>query len=162
VFGGGTLGCYADEVVVPTSYVRALDPFYDQPPSVPFSPTCLSCNGCVCVKPPHCCRPQVAKVPSNMTLREAAGIFITFPTSYAGLVLRANLQAGETCLVHAGAGGVGIAAVQIAKALGATVVATAGSAEKLQVRTRRPTTRPVLRHCRVRALTRVLFALCLC
>jgi NADPH2:quinone reductase len=49
------------------------------------------------------------------------------------LVLRANLKANEICLVHAAAGGVGIAAVQIAKALGATVIATAGSAEKLEV-----------------------------
>ena len=73
-------------------------------------------------------------MPPGMSLREAAGIFITFPTSYAGLVLRAKLVAGETCLVHAGAGGVGIVAVQIAKALGATVIATAGSDEKTAVR----------------------------
>ena len=73
------------------------------------------------------------KVPAGLTLKEAAGVFITFPTSYAGLVLRADLKAGETCLVHAGAGGVGIVAVQIAKALGATVIATAGSAEKTEV-----------------------------
>lgn len=75
----------------------------------------------------------VRKVPRGMTLKEAAGIFITFPTSWAALVLRAKLQPGETCLVHAGAGGVGIVAVQIAKAMGATVIATAGSAEKLEV-----------------------------
>ena len=58
---------------------------------------------------------------------------MTCPTSYGALVTRANLQAGEWCLVHAGAGGVGLAAVQIAKALGATVIATAGSERKRQV-----------------------------
>ncbi|CAO3666807.1 unnamed protein product [Umbelopsis vinacea] len=72
-------------------------------------------------------------IPSKLTFEEAAGLYVTYPTSYAALVLRANLKANEICLVHAAAGGVGIAAVQIAKALGATVIATAGSAEKLEV-----------------------------
>ncbi|KAI8873706.1 NAD(P)-binding protein [Ramicandelaber brevisporus] len=68
---------------------------------------------------------QVLKIPENLTFEQAAGMFITFPTSYAALVQRANLQPGETVLVHAGAGGVGLAAVQIAKALGASkVIAT--------------------------------------
>lgn len=55
------------------------------------------------------------------------------PTSYAALITRANLQAGEWVLVHAAAGGVGLAAVQIAKARGATVIATAGTEEKLEI-----------------------------
>lgn len=55
------------------------------------------------------------------------------PTSYAALITRANLQAGEWVLVHAAAGGVGLAAVQIAKARGAVVIATAGSREKLEI-----------------------------
>lgn len=55
------------------------------------------------------------------------------PTSYAALITRANLQAGEWVLVHAAAGGVGLAAVQIAKAMGATVIATAGTREKLEI-----------------------------
>lgn len=55
------------------------------------------------------------------------------PTSYAALITRANLQAGEWVLVHAAAGGVGLAAVQIAKARGATVIATAGTKEKLEI-----------------------------
>src|SRR5713101_6298475 len=58
---------------------------------------------------------------------------IVYPTSYAALVFRAGLQRGETLLVHAAAGGVGIAAVQIGKALGARVIATAGGADKLAV-----------------------------
>jgi NADPH2:quinone reductase len=56
-----------------------------------------------------------------------------YPTSYAALVYRADLKPGETLLVHAAAGGVGVAAVQIGKAMGARVIATASSAEKLEV-----------------------------
>lgn len=68
-----------------------------------------------------------------MSYAEAAGLYITYPTSYAALVYRANVQPGETVLIHACAGGVGLAALQIAKALGAIVIATASSAEKLAI-----------------------------
>lgn len=64
---------------------------------------------------------------------DAAGLFVTGPTSYAGLVVRAGIKKGDWVLVHAAAGGVGLAAVQIAKAFGATVVATAGAEHKMQV-----------------------------
>lgn len=73
------------------------------------------------------------KLPESMSFEEGAALPIIYPTSYAGLVFRADLQAGEDLLVHAAAGGVGIAAVQIGKALGARVIATAGSAEKLEI-----------------------------
>jgi NADPH2:quinone reductase len=73
------------------------------------------------------------KMPEGMTFDEGAGFPIVYPTSYAGLVNRAHLKAGETLLVHAAAGGVGIAAVQIGKALGARVIATAGGADKLEI-----------------------------
>jgi NADPH2:quinone reductase len=73
------------------------------------------------------------KLPRDMSFEEGAALPIIYPTSYAGLVDRGQLQKGETLLVHAAAGGVGIAAVQIGKALGATVIATAGSAEKCEV-----------------------------
>ncbi len=73
------------------------------------------------------------KLPEAMSFEEGAALPIIYPTSYAGLVYRANLQAGENLLVHAAAGGVGIAAVQIGKALGARVIATAGGADKLEV-----------------------------
>ncbi|MFO1020858.1 MAG: NADPH:quinone oxidoreductase family protein [Planctomycetales bacterium] len=53
-----------------------------------------------------------------------------YQTSYCGLVTRGGLKAGETLLVHAGASGVGMAAIQIGKALGAKVIATCGSAAK--------------------------------
>lgn len=76
---------------------------------------------------------QLLPVPAGMNFDEASSLFITYPTSYAALVFRAHVQEGETVLVHAGAGGVGLAAIQIAKALGAVVIATAGSDEKLKV-----------------------------
>jgi NADPH:quinone reductase len=73
------------------------------------------------------------RMPDGMTFEEGAAFPIVYPTSYAALVLRAQLRAGETLLVHAAAGGVGLAAVQIGKALGARVLATAGGEEKLAV-----------------------------
>jgi len=73
------------------------------------------------------------KLPEKMTFEEGAALPIVYPTSYAALVYRANLRPGEVLLVHAAAGGVGIAAVQIGKALGARVIATAGGEEKLDV-----------------------------
>jgi NADPH2:quinone reductase len=72
-------------------------------------------------------------MPAAMSFEEAAGMPIVYPTSWAALVLRARLRPGETVLVHAAAGGVGLAAVQIAVALGARVIATAGGTEKLAV-----------------------------
>jgi NADPH2:quinone reductase len=79
--------------------------------------------------------PAVAtwRMPEGMSFEEAAAFPIIYPTSYAGLVFRADLRRGEDLLVHAAAGGVGIAAVQIGKALGARVIATAGGSEKLDV-----------------------------
>jgi len=72
-------------------------------------------------------------LPEGMSFEEGASFPIVYPTSYAALVFRADLQPGEDLLVHAAAGGVGIAAVQIGKALGARVLATAGGADKLEV-----------------------------
>ncbi|KAM7224539.1 thioredoxin reductase [Rhypophila decipiens] len=72
-------------------------------------------------------------IPQGWSFTEAAGLFVTAPTSYGALVLRAGVKAGDYVLVHAAAGGVGLAAVQIAKAFGATVIATAGSKRKLEV-----------------------------
>ncbi|CEQ42347.1 SPOSA6832_04134, partial [Sporobolomyces salmonicolor] len=75
----------------------------------------------------------VIEVPDTMSLEEASGLYVTMPTSYAGLVNRAQTKEGEWVLVHAAAGGVGLAAVQIAKALGAKVIATASQQKKLDV-----------------------------
>ncbi|KAK6520353.1 hypothetical protein TWF506_000625 [Arthrobotrys conoides] len=73
------------------------------------------------------------KIPDGWSYEDAAGLYVTVPTSYAALKLRANLKEGEWVLVHAGAGGVGLAAIQLAKALGAKVIATAGSKDKLSI-----------------------------
>jgi NADPH2:quinone reductase len=75
----------------------------------------------------------VHRLPDGMSFEEGASFPIVYPTAYAGLVHRGRLRAGETLLVHAAAGGVGLAAVQIGKALGARVIATAGGADKLEV-----------------------------
>jgi NADPH:quinone reductase-like Zn-dependent oxidoreductase len=69
--------------------------------------------------------------PSHLTFEEAASMPLVFLTAWHMLVGRASLKAGETVLVLAAGSGVGIAAVQIAKMLGATVFATASSEAKL-------------------------------
>ena len=71
--------------------------------------------------------------PSGMTFAQASGISTTYGTSYYALKQRANLQAGETLLVLGAAGGVGLAAVELGKAMGARVIAAASSAAKLAV-----------------------------
>lgn len=71
------------------------------------------------------------EMPPDMPQADAAAIFFPFHLSYLALYERGKLQAGETVLVHAGAGGAGSAAIQLAKARGARVVTTAGSEEKL-------------------------------
>ncbi|KAF3901710.1 Zeta-crystallin [Dactylellina cionopaga] len=73
------------------------------------------------------------KVPDSWSFEDAAGLYVTVPTSYAALTVRANVKEGEWVLVHAGAGGVGLAAIQVAKALGARVIATAGTDKKLKI-----------------------------
>ncbi|KAJ6151838.1 hypothetical protein N7470_006966 [Penicillium chermesinum] len=72
-------------------------------------------------------------IPNGWSFEDAAGLFVTAPTSYGALVHRAGVKAGDWVLVHAAAGGVGLAAVQIAKAKGATVIATAGTPRKREV-----------------------------
>ena len=72
-------------------------------------------------------------MPAKMGFDEAAAFTLIFQTGWFGLHRRANLKAGETLLVHAGAGGVGSAAIQLGKAAGAIVIATAGSDEKVEV-----------------------------
>lgn len=74
---------------------------------------------------------MVMPVPSAIPLDVAASFSMTYGTSYHALKQRAALQAGETLLVLGAAGGVGLAAVQIGKAMGARVIAAAGSDDKL-------------------------------
>lgn len=73
------------------------------------------------------------RLPDALSFEAGAALGTVYPTSYAALVWRAPVAAGETLLVHAAAGGVGLSAVQIGKALGARVIATAGGPEKLEV-----------------------------
>jgi NADPH:quinone reductase len=72
----------------------------------------------------------LARKPNNFGMREAAALPLVFITAWEGLVDRANVQAGQTVLIHGGAGGVGHVAVQLARARGANVFAT-GSARSL-------------------------------
>ena len=72
------------------------------------------------------------KIPSNMSLEIAAGFPVTYGTAYSALATSAKIKKGETCLILGATGGVGIAAVEIAKALGAKVIACGGSDSKLK------------------------------
>jgi NADPH2:quinone reductase len=76
---------------------------------------------------------DVFPIPDAMDFITAAGFPITYGTAHGGLTWRAGLKADETLLVHGAAGGVGLAAVEVGKALGAQVIATARGAEKLAV-----------------------------
>lgn len=76
---------------------------------------------------------SVYPVSESMSDDQAAAFVIAYHTAYVGLVLRGGLVAGETLLVHGGSGGVGSAAIQLAKALGARVIACAGGADKVAV-----------------------------
>ncbi|HEY6853205.1 MAG TPA: NAD(P)H-quinone oxidoreductase [Gemmatimonadales bacterium] len=74
---------------------------------------------------------QLMPVPKGMDLTAAAGIPEAFLTAFVNLVLEGGLTVGQTALIHAGASGVGLAAIQVAKLLGARVAATTRTAAKL-------------------------------
>lgn len=76
---------------------------------------------------------RVIPIPDEMDFDIAAGFTMTYGTSHHALKQRANLQAGETLLVLGAAGGVGLAAVEIGKLMGAKVVAAASTQEKLDL-----------------------------
>jgi NADPH2:quinone reductase len=76
---------------------------------------------------------RVHPIPDAMPWDQAAAFFVVYQTGYSALVRRAALRPGEWLLVHGAAGGVGLAAVQLGKALGARVIAAAGTPEKLAV-----------------------------
>jgi acyl transferase domain-containing protein/thioesterase domain-containing protein len=69
-------------------------------------------------------------VPSHFTLEEAAGCLVAYQTAWYALVEQGRMRAGERVLIHAAAGGVGLAAVHVSKHLGAEIFVTAGSPEK--------------------------------
>ncbi|MDR6225684.1 NADPH:quinone oxidoreductase family protein [Desmospora profundinema] len=76
---------------------------------------------------------HVYPIPDSIPWSEAASMFITYQTAYYALHRCAKIQPGEVLLVHAGAGGVGSAAIQLGVAAGARVIATAGGAEKVNI-----------------------------
>jgi NADPH:quinone reductase len=71
-------------------------------------------------------------IPAGMTLTEAAGLPETYFTVWTNVFQRGRLKAGETFLVHGGSSGIGTTAIQLAKAFGAKVIATAGTEEKCE------------------------------
>src|SRR5712692_1579596 len=75
----------------------------------------------------------VRRIADSMPFDDAAAFTLIYQTAWFGLHRRGNLLSGETLLVHAGAGGVGSAAIQVGKAARAMVIATAGSDEKTAV-----------------------------
>lgn len=76
---------------------------------------------------------QLSHVPQEWSLRDAAGVGNSAAVSYGAIVRCGGLKSGETILVHAAAGGLGILACQIAIGMGATVIATVGSARKMEI-----------------------------
>ncbi|HXV23351.1 MAG TPA: NAD(P)H-quinone oxidoreductase [Alphaproteobacteria bacterium] len=77
--------------------------------------------------------PQALPIPDGLDLVRAAALPETFFTVWTNLFERARLAAGETCLVHGGSSGIGTTAIQLARAFGARVFATAGTHMKCQV-----------------------------
>lgn len=73
---------------------------------------------------------ETIPLPDKLSFAEGAAIPVPFYTAYIAVHHKAQLKAGETVLVSAGGGGVGVAAIQLAKVIGARVVTTVGSAEK--------------------------------
>lgn len=128
---------------------------YQVKPHLPFTPGCeisgeviavgegvdLAIGARVCGQPDwgafadQCAIPAVAlrPVPDAVSLKDAACVPVVYPTGHIALRRRAHLQVGETLLVTAAAGGVGIAAVQLGRAWGARVIALAGGPEKCAV-----------------------------
>jgi NADPH2:quinone reductase len=76
---------------------------------------------------------RMQEVPDGVDDADAAAMFIAFTTAHVALYRRAELQSGETLLVHAAAGGVGSATVQMGKVIGARVIAAAGGRDKEEV-----------------------------
>jgi NADPH:quinone reductase len=71
-------------------------------------------------------------LPAGLDVTQAACVPVAFGTAYECLFTAGNLEQGQTALIHAGAGGVGMAAIQLAKRAGATVISTASSDDKLE------------------------------
>ncbi len=80
-----------------------------------------------------CDTSQIHRLPERLSFAQGAAVGVPYATAYRALVSRAAARAGETVLVHGASGGVGLAAVQIARTLGLTVLGTAGTPEGLEL-----------------------------
>src|SRR5215470_7332451 len=107
---------------------------YQTKPAFPFSPAAEFAGevesvgaGVTALAPGD----RLAKLPDEVDFAHAAGVSVTYGTSLYALKDRADLRAGETLAVLGAAGGVGLAAVELGKLMGARVIACASSAEKL-------------------------------
>ena len=80
-----------------------------------------------------CAAAMTFALPENLSAPQAAAFYFPFHLSWLALFKREKLAAGETVLIHAAAGGIGSAAVQLARVAGARVIATAGTSEKLDL-----------------------------
>lgn len=76
---------------------------------------------------------QVYRLPDRVSYSQGAGVFVPYGTAYHALHHHAKARAGETVLVHGASGGVGVASVQVARAMGLTVFGTAGTPKGLQL-----------------------------
>jgi NADPH2:quinone reductase len=80
------------------------------------------------------CEPsQVHHLPENVSFAQGAALGVPYGTAYRALLQRGDARPGETLLVHGGSGGVGTAAIQLARSVGMTVLATAGSREGMRL-----------------------------
>ena len=100
---------------------------------------------------------QVHPLPANITYAQGAAVWVPYGTAYHALYQSARARAGETLLVHGASGGVGIAAVQIGRAMGMTVLGTAGSKKGLEL-VRRERARHVFDHSQPGYLQEILKA----
>ena len=150
--GPGLLKVQVDAVALNFPDVLLCRGMYQEKPPLPFTPGLEVCGTVlegtwagrrVLVAPglPHgglaervvVAQSAALPVPDGMPAAKAASMLITYQTGYVGLHRRGQLMPGETLLVHAGAGGVGSAAIQLGNAAGARVIATAGGPDKVQV-----------------------------
>jgi phthiocerol/phenolphthiocerol synthesis type-I polyketide synthase C len=120
-FAGATLGLESAGRVV--SVGKAVTAFKAGDRVMGFTPSAFANYATV---PSH----VLAHIPDGMSSEAAATIPVAFCTAYYGLITLARLSRGEWVLIHGGAGGVGLAALQIALTRGARVIATAGSEER--------------------------------
>jgi NADPH:quinone reductase-like Zn-dependent oxidoreductase len=77
---------------------------------------------------------QVLPLPKKMSFEQGAGFVVNYTTAYAGLVMMGGLRNGDRMLIHAAAGGVGIAAIQVAKGIGAEIFGTASAGKHDAIR----------------------------